>query len=443
MHAGQVIQDRYLLQDKLGGGGMGEVWKALDQRLQRTVAIKLMAPQFVENPEFLVRFLREAQSIARISHPGVVAVLDFGESDETPFLVMEHVPGKPLSETTGDPMDPDKATGVIAQAAGAAGAAHSQGIVHRDIKPANIVITDEGRVKLVDFGIASLENMDRITATGTTIGSPHYISPEQASGDTATPRSDVYSLGVVLFELLTGARPFEGNSVAAVAAAQIEQDPPKPSTKVSGLDPWLERVVLKCLEKQPEERFADGNALAQELTGGPDASTMLIAAPPPPPDATQVLPAEDAVSYVEEPPAPEEAPAEEESDSPWRAALVGLLIGLLLLGAAVGVYAFLIRDDESTDPSPATEEQGGDPEPADPTSAPAEDTDGEEPPEDQPTEEQPPEDEPTEDDTQEEPVDDETLEEDPTDDETVEGDLEVDPDPNGRGPNGEGPPGQN
>ena len=429
MNPGQVIQDRYLLEEKLGGGGMGEVWKALDQRLQRTVAIKLMAPQFVEDPEFLVRFLREAQSIARISHPSVVSVLDFGESDETPFLVMEHVPGKPLSETTGTPMDPDKARDIIAQAAGAAGAAHAQGIVHRDIKPANIVINDEGRVKLVDFGIASLENMERITQTGTTIGSPHYISPEQASGHTATPRSDVYSLGVVLFELLTGSRPFEGNSVAAVATAQVEQDPPKPSTMVSGLDPWLERVVLKCLQKKPDDRFSDGGALSEELTGGPDASTMLLAPPPPPPEATQVLPVDDALPY-------EEPPFEEDtgSDSPWRAALVGLLVGLLLLAAAVGIYVFVIRDDQPAESSPTTEETNDvEQAPPEETTVPPEDTDVDEPIEEQTTEE------PTEGVT-DEPTDEDTSDE-PQDDETVEGDLEVEPGENGQGPEGQGPPG--
>ena len=225
MKPGDLIQERYLLEERLGKGGMGEVWRAKDSRLNRVVGIKVMTPELTEEPEFLVRFLREAQSIARINHPNVVAVLDFGESHENPFLVMEYVPGSPLSQSTGQPMDPDRAKLVVAQAADAAGAAHAQGVVHRDIKPANILISDDNRVKLVDFGIASLENVDQITQTGTTIGSPHYISPEQATGEKASPRSDVYALGIVLFELLTGQRPFEGDNVAAVAMAQVDEAP--------------------------------------------------------------------------------------------------------------------------------------------------------------------------------------------------------------------------
>ena len=180
VNAGDIVQKRYRLEERLGKGGMGEVWRAHDQWLERPVAIKVIAPQFVDDPEFLVRFLREAQSIARISHPNVVSILDFGEDDERPFLVMEYVPGRPLSEMTGVPMEPDRATAIMVQAAAGAGAAHAQGIVHRDIKPANILITGDGRAKLVDFGIASAEGVERLTMTGTTIGSPHYISPEQA-----------------------------------------------------------------------------------------------------------------------------------------------------------------------------------------------------------------------------------------------------------------------
>ena len=431
MHSGEIIQERYLLEERLGGGGMGEVWRALDQRLQRTVAIKLLAPQFVESPEFLVRFLREAQSIARISHPNVVSILDFGESDETPFLVMEHVPGEPLTETTGTPMAPDKASAIIAQAAEAAGAAHAEGIVHRDIKPANIVITDEGRAKLVDFGIASVENVDRITATGTAIGSPHYISPEQASGATATPRSDVYSLGIVLFELLTGSRPFEGDSVAGVAAAHVEQEPPRPSTLVEGLDSHVEKVVLKCLAKDPEDRFADGRELARALSGDADARTLLVAppvTPTPAPDATQILPVDDAVSYESDPFEPEA------TDSPWKAALLGLLIGLVLLALAIGAYILLTGREPPSDSAPATEqrEQGGQVRSEDPGGGEEADA-GEEPTEEQPAEA------PSEEDTGEEDADE--GEDQPAEDETVEGDLEVDPEPEGVGPDGEGPPG--
>ena len=433
MNPGDVIQDRYLLEERLGGGGMGQVWRARDQRLQRTVAMKLIAPQFAEEPEFLVRFLREAQSIARISHPNVVSVLDFGEADDKPFLVMEHVPGKPLSEMTGTPMDPEAAVAIMAQAADAAGAAHVEGIVHRDIKPANIVLTDDGRAKLVDFGIASLENVDRITATGTTIGSPHYISPEQASGDKATASSDVYSLGVVLFELLTGTRPFEGESVAAVAVAHVEKMPPAPSTIAPGIDPHLEAVVLKCLAKRPEDRFADGRALSDALSGGADARTMLVpTAAAAAAGSTMVMPADDALAYERDPSEPEDG-----ADSPWKAALIGLLIGLLILALAVGAYALLSGNDETgttaDDRTPAVE-----PSRAVDTTAPPE-AETTPPPETStppatPTETATPDDssEDPDEDSSGEPTDDETA-----DGETAEGDVEIE----GEGPDGEGPPG--
>ena len=437
MEKGLVIQGRYLLEERLGKGGMGQVWRAVDQRLQRTVAIKLIAPQFAEEPEFLVRFLREAQSIARINHPNVVGVLDFGEADEKPFLVMEYVPGKTLGGVTGEQMAPEKAVNIIAQAAHAAGAAHAEGIVHRDIKPANIIVTDDGRAKLVDFGIASHENVDRITATGTTIGSPHYISPEQASGGNATPRSDVYALGIVLFELLTGRRPFEGEQVAAIAIAHVEEAPPAPSQFVAGLDPELEKTVLRCLAKDPDHRFSDGTDLANALTPESDARTMVVpaAAGAAAAGSTMTLPADDAVEY-------ENPPVDDDRDSPWKAALLGLLLGLVVLALAVGAYAVLSDepDDvaerperdrtEQRDPTPAT---GAPPEePA--TSAPPEDPATSAPPEEEPPPEEPP--------PEEEPPPDEEPEED--DDETVEGGVEVDPDEgsNGQGPDGEGPPGQ-
>ena len=440
MDAGEVIQGRYLLEERLGKGGMGQVWRAVDQRLQRTVAIKLIAPQLADEPEFLVRFLREAQSIARISHPNVVGVLDFGEADDKPFLVMEYVPGQPLAEMTGEAMEPDKAVAIIAQSADAAGAAHAEGIVHRDIKPANVIVTDEGRAKLVDFGIAAHEDVDRITATGTTIGSPHYISPEQASGGNATPRSDVYALGIVLFELLTGRRPFEGDQVAAVAIAHVEKAPPAPSQFVPELDPQLEGVVLRCLAKDPADRFADGRELARALAPDSDAKTMLVPAAGAAAAAagsTMVLPAQDAVPYESDP-----FDDEDEGDSPWKAALLGLLIGLVVLALAVGAYALLSGDedggrgtDTSTPSRAPAETNERTPETSAPqTSAPPDDpeTSAPDPGED---EAPPPDEEPSP----------EEEDEEPSDEETIEGDLETDPDEgdsNGQGPGGEGPPGQ-
>jgi eukaryotic-like serine/threonine-protein kinase len=435
MKQGDLVQDRYLLEERLGKGGMGQVWRAHDQRLDRTVGIKVMAPELTEQPEFLVRFLREAQSIARISHPNVVSVLDFGESEDIPFLVMEYVPGRPLSELTGAPMDPDRARAIVAQAADASGAAHVQGVIHRDLKPANILLTDDGRVKLVDFGIASLKNVDRITQTGTTIGSPHYISPEQATGDKASPRSDVYALGAVLFELLTGERPFEGESVAAVAMAHVDEAARPPSELVPGLDPQLDAIVLKALAKNPNERYADGRELSQALSPDTNARTAVVPAAVAADVGGKTLvmaPDRTVLPYD----------SDDDNESPWRAALIGLLIGFVILAIALAAYALLSGDDTPSS-SGAPDGDGGN------TNQPAQESTTESAPVEEPVEE--PVDDtgesepiPPESDTEgsppaEEDEDDSDEEEEPSDEETVEGDVDVE---GGQGPDGEGPPGQ-
>ena len=265
MNAGEVIQARYELAEPLGKGGMAEVWRAQDLHLHRSVAVKFLASHLSGDPEFLVRFFSEAQAVAGISHPNVVRVLDFGEYEESPYLVMECVPGGPLTEKTGEPHEPDWAFEILGAAASAAGAAHAKGIVHRDIKPGNILLDESGTAKLADFGIASSGRSERLTATGAAIGSPHYISPEQASGGDASPASDVYALGIVLYELLTGVRPFEGDNVTAIAIAQVEQEPVPPSNHVPELNAAIDALVLRCLAKDPSMRFSDGTELATAL----------------------------------------------------------------------------------------------------------------------------------------------------------------------------------
>jgi eukaryotic-like serine/threonine-protein kinase len=267
MHQGQLVQERYALENRLGSGGMAEVWRARDQRLNRLVAIKFLPVGFTDHPEFLVRLFNEARSVAAISDPHVTAVLDYGATDDGPYLVMEYVPGGTLSDLTGEPMQPERAVEIIKQVAEGAGAAHARGIVHRDIKPGNILLGDDGTLKLADFGIASSGVGANMTGTGVAIGSPHYISPEQAMGQAVTPHADVYSMGVCLYELLTGTLPFEGANPTAIAISHVEQTPAPPSSVVPGIDPHLDALVMRCLDKRADARFADGAELAAALAG--------------------------------------------------------------------------------------------------------------------------------------------------------------------------------
>src|SRR5687768_12967168 len=232
MEQGDQIQERYVLEESLGRGGMAEVWRALDRNLDRPVAIKFLVPQLTADPEFLVRFFSEAQSVAGLSHPNVVSVLDFGEADGSPYLVMEYVPRGAVTELTGKPVQPERAAESVRDAARGAGAAHEKGIVHRDIKPGNILLCDDGRAVVADFGIALTAFSEKLTATGQVIGSPHYIAPEQAAGKGSRPESDVYALGVVLYELLTGHPPFDADNATAIAIAHVDREPDPPSNAV-------------------------------------------------------------------------------------------------------------------------------------------------------------------------------------------------------------------
>ncbi|MDT3316141.1 protein kinase [Microbacterium sp. KSW4-11] len=253
---------RYELDSRIAIGGMGEVWEATDHVIGRTVAIKILKDEYMGDPGFLERFRAEARHAALVNHEGIASVFDYGEENGSAFLVMELVPGEALStilEREGA-LSTDKTLDIVAQTASALQAAHAAGLVHRDIKPGNLLITPDGRVKITDFGIARIADQVPLTATGQVMGTVQYLSPEQASGHAASPSTDIYSLGIVAYELLAGRRPFTGESQVAIAMAQINDTPPPLPDTVA--EP-VQRFVMSMIAKKPEERPASTSAVAR------------------------------------------------------------------------------------------------------------------------------------------------------------------------------------
>src|SRR3954447_15675979 len=266
---GTVLGGRYRLVELLGQGGMATIYRARDSQLERDVAVKVLRPEYGADPDFFARFRQEAQSAASLNHPGVVSVFDYGADPAGPFIVMELVEGEDLSAIIrrSGALPPRAAARLVAQAARAVAAAHDRGFVHRDIKPGNILVTREGRVKVTDFGIARALSESALTLPGTTLGSVHYFSPEQARGELATPASDIYSLGIVLYELLTGRRPWTGDTAAAIATARLSGPVPSPSSVRSGIPPALDAIDQRALAQRPEDRFASAGEMADALDG--------------------------------------------------------------------------------------------------------------------------------------------------------------------------------
>ncbi len=265
---GEVVAERYELEELLGAGGMSCVYRAHDRDLDRTVAVKVLHERLVDDSDALGRFRREAETAAGLTHENVVAVIDRGEDEGQPFIVYEYVGGtnlKQILQQTG-PLPLERALRLVIQIARGLAHAHARGTIHRDVKPHNVLVDGGGQAKVTDFGIArSLTALEAFTLTGTVLGSVDYIAPEQAQGQTVDERTDVYALGVVLHELLTGELPFTGASFVEVALQHVNDEPPRASQKRAGIPLRIDAAMRRALAKRPERRFATMAAFADEL----------------------------------------------------------------------------------------------------------------------------------------------------------------------------------
>ena len=302
-----LFAGRYELGERLGSGGMSTVVLALDRRLERHVAIKLLAEHLADDREFVARFRREALAAGRLVHPNVVQVFDFGvdEASGRSFIVMEHVAGQSGAEILRDrgSLPVHEALGIVAQACRGLDYAHRNGVVHRDVKPGNLLRSDDGVVKLADFGIAkALTDESSITQIGSVLGTAAYLAPEQASGREATAQSDIYSLGVVAYQLLSGRLPYDAQSLTELALKQQREAPPLLDELSHEVPPELAAVVDRALALEPEERFASAEQLRVALQDGAHG----VATTPGAESATAIIPAGSAPTRIERP-APETA----------------------------------------------------------------------------------------------------------------------------------------
>jgi eukaryotic-like serine/threonine-protein kinase len=322
---GSIVDNRYRVVRRIGSGGMADVWLAEDTHLQRQVALKVLHRRFLQDKEFVSRFQREAEHAAGLTHPNIVAVYDRGSDGDVNYIAMRYVQGPTLKELIDRGLSPDQAVALVRQVLEGARFAHRNGIVHRDLKPQNVIVDEEGKAVVTDFGIARA-GVSEITQTGSVMGTPQYLSPEQAQGFEVTPVSDLYSIGVILYEALTRRVPFEGESAVAIAMKQVAETPQRPSSINPQVSPALDAVVMRALEKEPGQRFQSADAFIAALDAalkepGVSGQTAAFAAAPP-------------VVAV-----PEEDPLEERKRNWW---LWALLVGAILIGILVGLA--LTRD---------------------------------------------------------------------------------------------------
>lgn len=264
---GALLDGRYRVEATIAAGGMSTVYRGLDVRLDRPVALKVMDARYAGDHQFLTRFHREARAIAKLKHPGLVAIYDEGNDPAHPFLVMELIEGGTLRELLRErgPMPPHAVVAVLRPVLGGLGVAHRAGLVHRDIKPENVLIADDGEVKVVDFGLVRAIAEAGITSTSVILGTAAYLSPEQVVGGDTGPPSDVYSVGIMAFELLTGATPFAGDSALAVANQRLDRDVPPPSSMIDGVPPQFDAFIARATARTIDDRFDDASAMGLEL----------------------------------------------------------------------------------------------------------------------------------------------------------------------------------
>ena len=275
---------RYQVEKELGRGSMGMVYQAYDPQIDRRVALKVLRPDLLTSEGFAQRFLKEARAIGRLSHPNIVVVHDVGSDQGTIYIAMEFLTGEPFHEVMRNKEFSDKEIILLgSQVARVLDYAHQHGIVHRDIKPSNIILSPDGQIKITDFGIAHIEDPSAAqqTRAGEVLGTPAYMSPEQVLGNPVDGRSDVYSLGVILYELSTGVRPFRGENLAAIFMAVTQQTPLEPAEVKPTVSPELSGIIMKCLNKAQEERFQSGRELAAALegVGQPEVTAPVVAQP--------------------------------------------------------------------------------------------------------------------------------------------------------------------
>jgi serine/threonine-protein kinase len=331
---GSIVDNRYRVLRRIGGGGMADVWLAEDTHLQRQVALKVLHRRFLQDPEFVGRFQREAEHAAGLTHPNIVAVYDRGSDGDVNYIAMRYVQGPTLKELIDRGLSPDQAVALVRQVLEGARFAHRNGIVHRDLKPQNVIVDEEGKAVVTDFGIARA-GVSEITQTGSVMGTPQYLSPEQAQGFEVTPVSDLYSIGVILYEALTGRVPFEADSAVAIAMKQVAETPMRPSSINPQVSPALDAVVMRALEKEPGQRFQSADAFIAAL----DAALK-------DPGVSQGTAAFAAVA-----PVAEEEPLEDRKRNWW---LWGALVAAILIGLLIG---WALSRDTTTDVPNVTNKQ--------------------------------------------------------------------------------------